>query len=145
MGRYFNHYQCDHLKRTAADEPPRRWTYAAPKDAMDMCPTCGIRVMPESSTGEIASDAPTGKDQSELPPDPDSMNHLRAEAARSAVEHFSAIQKTRDEDFDARLIDLLCDLRHLCDREGLRYDQVNERAGRMYREETEAIAEGANA
>jgi hypothetical protein len=98
-----------------------------------------------------------------LPPDPDDQNDQRAEWARWAVRAFASQtgQLTRPgggrisqaqedliadqlaragkvEDLDEAVGDLLCDLMHLADREGLDFTLLVERAMGNYAEETAA-------
>lgn len=51
--------------------------------------------------------------------------------------HF--MERTRTDREDA-LADLLCDLRHWCDRNGKSFGRENERAARMYKVETTPLA-----
>jgi hypothetical protein len=97
-------------------------------------------------------------DEITLPPDPDDQNEQRAEWARWAVRAFAAqtgqlkrpdggrAQGARIadqltlagevEDLDEAVGDLLCDLMHLADREGLDFTLLVERAMGNYAEET---------
>jgi hypothetical protein len=69
---------------------------------------------------------------SALPPDPDGMNQQRAAWAAEALNVF------RDEDGTAEdaLCDLLCDLMHWCDRNGVQFGEQLQRGMGHYREET---------
>ena len=59
-------------------------------------------------------------------------NYDRAEWAAKTLDAFMSIVRTDPED---ALGDLLCDLRHWCDREGVDFDAVVASSGRMYRTE----------
>ena len=81
-----------------------------------------------------------------LPPDPEQMNDDRAKWALSAVSEFGYTTGECFETFkgDQRLTileqnisDLLCDLAHLCDREGMNLTHLISRARRHYNEETD--------
>jgi len=64
------------------------------------------------------------------------MNDKRAEWASYAVRRFSEI--TGSELFEEAIMDLLCDLRHLCDRECVDwYDVLDSAMNLHYREEKE--------
>ena len=71
-----------------------------------------------------------------IPPDPEEMNDMRAEWAASALNQFIAI--TGAERADA-LMDLLCDLRHWCDRNNTSFGREYDRALRHYKEETRVL------
>jgi hypothetical protein len=64
-----------------------------------------------------------------LPPDPDQMNDARAQWAGGALDRFQEITGT---DEDMALPDLLCDLRHWCDRNGVNFDGANEHGRQHY-------------
>jgi hypothetical protein len=66
---------------------------------------------------------------STLPPDPDQMNDNRSWLASKALRRFQKLSRADDED---ALGDLLCNLRHWCDRTGRNFDGVNERSRQMY-------------
>lgn len=75
------------------------------------------------------------------PPDPEGMNKDRAEWARVAVQAF-ATQTGLDTDAAAdgiatAITDLLADLGHLCDREGLSLPAIWQTAAMHYNEETD--------
>ena len=70
---------------------------------------------------------------SALPPDPEGQNDDRACWAEVALDAFQ--QETGTEDEDA-LSDLLTDLMHYCDRNGIQWADELARASRNYREET---------
>lgn len=73
-----------------------------------------------------------------LPPDPDSMNAMRAAWAHSAL---SAFVKACSTEWEDALADLLCDLIHLADRdEQLDFEQALERARSHYEAETDAAS-----
>lgn len=73
-----------------------------------------------------------------LPPDPEGMNDVRAEWADQAMRRF-AEQTNQDMEFEADDIlgDLLCDLMHWCDRNGVRFESYLNRAESHYEEETQ--------
>jgi hypothetical protein len=52
-----------------------------------------------------------------LPPDPDELNEGRAELAREALDAFKS--ETRPCNLETLISDLICDLAHLCDYEGI--------------------------
>jgi hypothetical protein len=66
-------------------------------------------------------------------PDPDGQNADRAEWAASALRHF---QCTTGTDYDDALADLLCDLMHWCDREGLSFNDALSNGTSHYTAET---------
>lgn len=68
-----------------------------------------------------------------LPPDPDEMNNDRADYATYALR---AMMKETGCELDEALGDLLCNLRHWCDRNGQDFDAVNYFAAQTYEEET---------
>ena len=68
-----------------------------------------------------------------LPPDPEGMNDDRAEWAAAALRHFRCITSTDDGDV---IGDLLADLMHWCDRNGVEFDTALSRARRHYEAET---------
>lgn len=73
-----------------------------------------------------------------LPPDPEGRNDDRAAWANTAVEAFAAevFHLFADrEDCDMVLGDLLCDLRHWCDRMGLDFYKILTRSDHHYAEE----------
>lgn len=60
-------------------------------------------------------------------------NDLRAEWADEAVYAFAAVTHAADEEeLDTLVGDLLCDLMHLCDRDGLDFAALLERAQTHY-------------
>ena len=74
-----------------------------------------------------------------LPADPDGQNAERAEWAEMAIEQF---ENTTGTDREDALADLLCDLRHWADRNGLDWDaELNVAMGR-YDEETTEVNRG---
>jgi hypothetical protein len=100
----------------------------------------------------------------ELPPDPDDQNDDRANWARCAVRAFASqtgqlkrpdggridrgteerlnnqlAEAGQVEDMDEAVGDLLCDLMHLTDREGLDFTLLLERAIGNYAAETEEV------
>jgi len=69
-----------------------------------------------------------------LPADPEQQNDARAKWAQRALDAFQ--RDTGTDDSDA-IADLLCDLMHLCDRNGTCFDVELDRARMYYRDETE--------
>lgn len=69
-----------------------------------------------------------------LPPDPENMNDLRAEWARNAVHHFGK-EVGSDISTDEALRDLLCNMRHYCDRNGWDFETALARATACYEQE----------
>lgn len=68
-----------------------------------------------------------------LPPDPDGLNHSRAEWAAAALDAFDeAVGGDREDSIS----DLLCDLMHYCDRTSCDFDNELQRARGHYQEET---------
>lgn len=68
-----------------------------------------------------------------IPPDPDGQNKDRSDWAEIALEKFMYV--TRCDRYDA-VADLLCDLRHWCDRNGMSFMEEFGRAMGHYKEET---------
>jgi len=68
-----------------------------------------------------------------MPANPESQNNSRSKWAEVAIKAFEAETGTYRED---ALADLLCDLMHWCDRNGLRFQKELERAENHYYEET---------
>jgi hypothetical protein len=81
--------------------------------------------------------------QRTTPNDPDEMNDKRADAAKRALLSFAQDFGERDERGEVgifaeqNLTDLLIDLAHYCDREGLAMHECLLRARRVYAEETD--------
>ena len=71
--------------------------------------------------------------KAELPADPEGHNDDRAKWAQVALDAFQGETGTDDGD---RLADLLGDLMHWCDRNGMGFAHELERAHRYYEEET---------
>jgi len=71
-----------------------------------------------------------------LPPDPDGENDKRAGFAAGAVAHFAALVRQRDEETATTVQDLLCDIRHFCDRQGIDFAEVLESSAYHYEIET---------
>lgn len=68
-----------------------------------------------------------------LPADPDRLNELRARRAQTAVDtHDEACH----EDEETSIADLLCNLMHLCDRNGVDFVEQFHRARKNYASET---------
>lgn len=68
-----------------------------------------------------------------IPPDPENMNDDRAEWARKAMETFRSVTGADAED---SMSDLLCNLMHMADRDGIDFEDVMCRATRSYVDET---------
>ena len=68
-----------------------------------------------------------------VPPDPEGQNDARAEWAGSALRFF---QRSTGTDHSDALSDLLCNLLHWCDRNGLDFERELERGKCHYDEET---------
>ena len=62
-------------------------------------------------------------------------NQDRAESACKAVERFSDALDMGDEDDDTRISDLLCNMMHFCDQQGVDFHDCLERASRNYETE----------
>lgn len=71
----------------------------------------------------------------------DTTNNDRAKWAEAAVQAFAdvtGLDTSKDADgFDTAISDLLADIRHLCDREGLDMGEMDRRAHKRYLEELE--------
>lgn len=80
-------------------------------------------------------------EEHELPPDPEGMNNKRAEWARAAIIRFREVcGGSRESDgsvlMDEAIGDLLSNIAHLCDREGMDPKGTFKRALACYQEET---------
>lgn len=75
-----------------------------------------------------------------VPPDPEGKNEDRAEWAQDALEAFAAAthMDTAGEDDQTIMTDLLCNLRHYADRNGIDFRQCLRIANVHYQEETTA-------
>lgn len=62
-------------------------------------------------------------------------NADRAESAHRALEMFSDITGLDGEEIDTKFSDLLCNLQHLADEEGVDFSECLERAYRQYESE----------
>jgi hypothetical protein len=71
-----------------------------------------------------------------IPSDPEGMNDDRAKWAHDALERFCAVtgQRLPEDNLEA-LLDLLCDLRHWCDRHQVDYSRADRNAQCHYDEE----------
>jgi hypothetical protein len=70
-----------------------------------------------------------------LPPDPDSLNDIRADQAAVAIEAYKIdYEKTPESKF--ALADLMCNLRHWADRNGIDWAEALENATENYELET---------
>ena len=65
------------------------------------------------------------------------MNADRADAADKALATFTRATWMQGEDYETRISDLVTDLIHLCDREGVVFDDVITRAKQHHRFELE--------
>jgi hypothetical protein len=81
----------------------------------------------------------------QLPPDPEFMNNKRADWARNVLEYFEQYGESPHPDLTTEeqreiakrnLSDLIADLDHYCDRNGLRMGEVISIASSCYSEET---------
>lgn len=74
----------------------------------------------------------------DLPPDPERHNDNRAAWAATALNAFADVtmMNTAGEDGETILGDLLADLMHWCDRNGVDFNDMLERARDHYEEET---------
>lgn len=65
------------------------------------------------------------------------MNRTRSRWARSAVEHFARVTHLDDagESLETKVMDLLCNLRHLCRISGLDFGAIDEKAASHFRYE----------
>lgn len=74
-----------------------------------------------------------------LPPDPDGQNDDRASWAQHAIDaHGEITGATAAGDGDCNFADLLCNLMHWCDREGIDIHEALNDAHDLYRQETQA-------
>lgn len=60
------------------------------------------------------------------------MNERRADWAEEAVEAFALASRMEGEDRETQVHDLLADLRHLCDRWGLKWAKILDKALEHY-------------
>lgn len=65
-----------------------------------------------------------------------STNEDRAESAFRAVEKFSDITGLEGEEMQTKIADLLCNLQHLADEQGIDFSECLEQASRHYESET---------
>lgn len=70
-------------------------------------------------------------------------NEERADWAEEAVEAFAGATRMEGEDRETQVHDLLTDLRHLCDRWGLKFEKLNDKAEFHY--EAEIFEDGPKA
>jgi hypothetical protein len=71
-----------------------------------------------------------------LPPDPDGYNDRRAMWAGKSLDVFAQETRIKDEDNGLKLSDLLSDLMHWCDRNGVDFEYEINRARGNYVAET---------
>lgn len=82
---------------------------------------------------------PQPEEADTLPPDPEEMNDQRSAAAADTIQHFSRMhgELVRGEDMtEQNLVDLLGDIGHYCDRNGLNLSELLHMAASHYDEET---------
>lgn len=72
---------------------------------------------------------------------PEPNNRDRAEWAREALDGFIAETGNASGTTDEHVSDLLCDLRHLCDAEGVEWAAMIRRANMHYRAEIEELGQ----
>lgn len=77
--------------------------------------------------------ASTSATKRRLPPDPEGLNDQRAGWAGNALNTFIGDTGTDVEDC---VCDLICDLRHWCDRNGLDFERELARGWESYEQET---------
>lgn len=65
----------------------------------------------------------------------DYTNADRADSARAAAEAFAIATGSQDEDLRTQLVDLLANIMHLADEEGLVFDALTESAYLHYEDE----------
>jgi hypothetical protein len=88
------------------------------------------------------------QDGTGLPPDPEGMNDQRANAGGMTLAYFAMThgELADDNSLDAQnMTDLLADLAHYCDREGLNLTTIWESAAHHYAEETDNQGEQMDA
>lgn len=64
-------------------------------------------------------------------------NKDRAGWAKEAVDHFSKVVGAQDEDLETKMTDLLADMMHLADQNGLDFEKLTEHAENHFDEEFE--------
>jgi len=69
-----------------------------------------------------------------IPPDPEGLNDDRAAWAGDAIDAFA--RTTGVDDPDDAVSDLIADLRHWCDRNGVEFEEAVRRAAHHYETET---------
>lgn len=81
----------------------------------------------------------TKKTTNQLPADLEGMNDDRADWARSAAKAFAKRtgQTVEGDGWDTIIMDLIADLAHFCDREGLELEDLVQRAANHYDAETD--------
>jgi len=85
--------------------------------------------------GVVASGEEAELEPAPCPPHIEVNNGHRAAWAAKALALFSAHTGIQGEDAELRISDLLCDLRHLADQEGVDWDQALARGDGHYQEE----------
>jgi DNA mismatch endonuclease (patch repair protein) len=94
-----------------------------------------------------------GSDRMNVPPDPESMNNNRADWARDILDHFEQYGERVSVDLSTQqqrevtlqnLSDLIADLGHFCDRNGLWMHEAIQIASKHYGEETHHEGEQFN-
>ena len=113
-------------RRRKHDPQPTILTVAPPESDLIPAALAGNEVIPAVVEG--------------LPPNPEDMNDKRAAAAERALLSFAADfgELVEGEDFTSQnLGDLMADFAHLCDRKGLDFGGLLEKAAGYYKEETD--------
>lgn len=128
MSKFVNHYHCEHEGRLESGQEACDWEDTSDCMNNDKCPTCNAEIEPYESE-DIEDDS--------MPPDPEDMNEERADAARGAVVEFTRTFGEKAGGLPQNLTDLVCDMAHLCDREGLQFSAIIEGAKRGYAAETD--------
>lgn len=68
-------------------------------------------------------------------------NEDRANTAKNAVDLFAAETGITEEENDTQIKDLLCNLRHLCDKSELDFDELADSSYRTYLDEVQSEKE----
>lgn len=93
--------------------------------------TRGRGYVAKKSTRDKRAKTREGTDR--WPPDPENMNENRAQWGGAALEHFMT---RTGADIEDALADLLCDLRHWCDRNNTSFADEDKRGLAHYKVET---------
>jgi hypothetical protein len=62
-------------------------------------------------------------------------NHDRSVLAEHAIDVFAIITRMKNESLETTMSDLICDMMHLCKREGLSFKRIRRNAKDHFREE----------